>query len=110
MSISSGVDWEDEPGATVILRNSTFKSNTADAGNAGVVNLAEFTTLVVAGDGNVFEGNTCGDDGGVFGGTTNTNITVEGGVFRDNLADAVGGWVGVLRGVVKNIVGFRFCS
>lgn len=72
------------------MRNSTFDSNKADLGNAGVVYLGEFSFLLVEGDGNVFEGNTCGVHGAVFGGTTNTNITVEGGVFSDNAADKVG--------------------
>lgn len=93
ISFSSGADWETTPGATVILRNSTFDLNTADGGNAGVVNLAEYTTLIVAGEENRFRGNECGEDGAVFGGTTNTNITVEGGVFRGNFANGVGGWV-----------------
>lgn len=88
-----GEDWDETPGPTAILRNSTFKLNTAEFGNAGVVHLDGFSTLVVDGDENVFEGNTCGEDGGVFGGEVNTNITVEGGVFERNDAKAVGGCV-----------------
>lgn len=61
----------------------------ADLGNAAVVYLGEFSSLVVAGDTNVFEGNTCGGDGAVFGGTVDSNITVEGGVFKDNEAKEV---------------------
>ena len=100
ITLSSGEDWENIPGPTVILRNSTFESNTADLGNAGVVYLGEFSSLIVAGDGNVFSDNTCGEEGGVLGGTTNTNITVEGGVFRDNVAEAVGGCVLVFETVM----------
>lgn len=90
MALSSGDDWTTRPGATVVLRNSTFESNTADLGNAGVVSLDKFTTLVVAGEGNVFEGNVCGEDGAVFAGTTDSHIVVEGGEFKDNVADSVG--------------------
>ena len=93
MTLSSGDDWEEVPGPTVILWNSTFESNRADLGNAGVVYLGDFSALIVAGDGNVFSNNTCGEEGAVFGGTTNTNITVEGGVFRNNTAEAVGSYV-----------------
>lgn len=75
------------------LRNSKFDSNAADGNNAGVVSMGEYTTLVVAGVENLFQNNTCGGDGAVFGGTTSTNITVEGGVFEGNFADGVGGWV-----------------
>lgn len=97
IALCSGTNWEDDPGANVTLRNSTFQSNVADIGGGGVVSLDEYTALVVAGDRNVFEGNMCGDGGGVFGGTTNTNITVEGGVFRDNVADMVRVWEGLSR-------------
>lgn len=93
----------------MILRNSTFHSNTADGGDAGVVSLSDYTTLVVAGDENLFQRNKCDGDGAVFGGMTNTNITVEGGVFRDNYADGVSGLVGRLVGgcVGKWVLGGR---
>ena len=91
ISLSCGEDRTEEPGATAILINSKFESNTAHLGNAGVVYLGEFSALIVAGDGNVFTGNTCGENGAVFGGTTNSIITVEGGVFKKNVAGAVGG-------------------
>lgn len=91
ITLSSGTNWEQDPGPTVILRNSTFESNKADLGNAGVVYLGEFSAIFVEGDRNVFEGNSCKVDGGVFGGTTNTSITVEGGVFRNNKASKVSG-------------------
>ena len=95
INLSSGEDWKEAPGPTAILINSTFESNTAHLGNAGVANLAEFTTLIVAGDENVFAWNTCGKEGAVFGGTTDTIITVEGGVFKNNEADEVGGFVSI---------------
>ena len=88
IALSSGK--EGRLGPTVILKNSTFESNRADLGEAGVVYLGEHSTLIVAGDDNVFEGNTCGDEGAVLGGTCHTSITVEGGVFRNNVADEVG--------------------
>ena len=91
MFLSSGEDRTERPGPTAILINSTFESNTAHLGGAGVVYLGEFSAIIVAGDGNVFTGNTCGEDGAVFGGTNDTNITVEGGVFTKNVAGAVGG-------------------
>ena len=107
ITLSSGEDWENIPGPTVILRNSTFESNTADLGNAGVVYLGEFSSLIVAGDGNVFSDNTCGEEGGVLGGTTNTNITVEGGVFKNNVAQAVGGCVSFFKTVLFCIICLR---
>lgn len=91
ITLASGSDWEVNPGPTVILSNSTFKSNSAASGAAGVAYLAEFSALVVAGDGNIFEENECDEDGAIFGGTINTNITVEGGVFKNNKAKEVGG-------------------
>lgn len=104
INLSSGTDWQDDPGAIVIMRTSTFDSNYAEGGNAGVVSLADYTTLFVAGEGNVFRGNECGEDGGAFRGTSNTTITVEGGLFEDNFADGVGGWVGrCVDGRVKGI-------
>ena len=95
ISLSCGEDRTEEPGATAILINSKFESNTAHLGNAGVVYLGEFSALIVAGDENVFAWNTCGKEGAVFGGTTDTIITVEGGVFKNNEADEVGGFVSI---------------
>lgn len=97
ITLSPGDDWEDNVGATVILRNSAFKLNTAESGSAGVVYLGDYSTLVVAGDENVFEANTCGEDGGVFAGTTNTTIFVEGGVFRNNQAYRVRDFVPFIK-------------
>ena len=88
IALSSGK--EGRLGPTVILKNSTFESNRADLGEAGVVYLGEHSSVIVAGDGNVFVNNRCNDNGAVLGGTHNTSITVEGGVFRNNVADEVG--------------------
>ena len=84
LALSSGSSWTDDPGAILILRNSSFQSNTARLDNGGVVNVGEFAQATVEGDGNVFEGNTCGADGGVFASTVDTLITVEGGTFKRN--------------------------
>ncbi|CAN0129832.1 unnamed protein product, partial [Laminaria digitata] len=75
-----------EPGAVVILRNSTFRDNRAEVESGGVLFLGEFVDVTVEGDGNVFEGNYCGTDGGVFAVTTNATVTVEGGLFHKNSA------------------------
>ncbi|CAM9271368.1 unnamed protein product, partial [Ectocarpus sp. 8 AP-2014] len=81
----------EEPGPVVILRNSTFTDNWAHLDNAGVVNLGEFSTLLVEGDDNVFAGNECGQNGAVFGATTDTVIVIEGGTFFGNEAADGGG-------------------
>lgn len=72
------------PGAHVIMQNSYFQNNTAGDDNGGVVNVGEFCTLSIEGDGNVFERNSCGQDGGVLATTTDTVVTIEGGTFEDN--------------------------
>lgn len=87
--LSSGDDWVEDPGAVVIMRNSAFESNTAGLDNAGVANVGEFASITVAGDGNLFKGNTCGEDGGVFASTTDTLVTVEGGTFEGNACEGV---------------------
>ena len=56
----------------------------ADADNGGVVNVGEYATVLVEADGNVFEGNECGESGGVFAATTETRVTIEGGTFKGN--------------------------
>ncbi|CBJ26637.1 adhesin-like protein [Ectocarpus siliculosus] len=95
VTLSSGEgfpgDAVDEPGPVVILRNSTFTDNWAHLDNAGVVNLGEFATLLVEGDDNVFAGNECGQNGAVFGATTDTVIVIEGGTFFGNEAADGGG-------------------
>lgn len=90
MTLSSGDDWELEPGGALVLRNSTFTDNLADLQNAGVVNFGEYTSVVVEGDGNVFARNECGAEGAVFGATIHTRLVVEGGEFYDNEASDVG--------------------
>ena len=90
IAISNGKSWT-RPGATVIMRNSTFTGNIADIGSAGTVNVGEFATARFEGDGNTFTGNVCGTDGGVLAATTDTSITVEGGWFEGNEAKEVGG-------------------
>lgn len=82
--LSSGSDWSTNPGPTVILRNSTFRDNTADLEDGGVAYLGDFVNVTVQGDGNVFERNTCGSDGAVFAVTTDALLTIEGGFFSSN--------------------------
>ncbi|CAM9130909.1 unnamed protein product [Laminaria digitata] len=72
------------------MRNSSFESNRADRDSGGVVSMAEFSKVVVEGDGNVFRGNTCDGDGGVFAASTNSSITIEGGLFIDNSVEENG--------------------
>eukprot|EP00904_Undaria_pinnatifida_P010820 jgi/Undpi1/6869/HiC_scaffold_21.g09345.m1 len=79
------------PGAHVIMQNSYFQNNTAGDDNGGVVNVGEFCTLSIEGDGNVFERNSCGQDGGVLATTTDTVVTIEGGTFEDNECGENGG-------------------
>lgn len=81
---SSGGHWTHDPGATIIVRESYFHSNTAGVDSGGVGYLGEFGTLTVEGDGNMFERNTCSGHGGVFASTSYTSITVEGGTFQGN--------------------------
>lgn len=80
----SSVQSSNDPAAKVVIRNSSFESNAADRGDGGVANIGDFAMAVVEGDGNVFEGNTCYGDGGVFAASANTSITIEGGLFIDN--------------------------
>ncbi|CAN0008375.1 unnamed protein product, partial [Scytosiphon promiscuus] len=95
ITVSSGDDWEESPGGVVILRNSSFTDNRAHLDNAGVVNLGEFSSLTVEGDGNVFARNECGQSGAVIGATVDTSVVVEGGLFLDNVAEEGGGviWI-----------------
>eukprot|EP00904_Undaria_pinnatifida_P010819 jgi/Undpi1/6868/HiC_scaffold_21.g09344.m1 len=81
---SSGGHWTHDPGATIIVQESYFHSNTAGVDSGGVGYLGEFGTLTVEGDGNMFERNTCSGHGGVFASTSYTSITVEGGTFQGN--------------------------
>lgn len=67
--------------------------------NSGVVNLGEFASLLVEGHDNVFERNSCGQSGAVFGATTNTSVVVQGGLFVGNVAEEVGMVVVVVVGV-----------
>ena len=108
IALASGDNWEEGEGATAILTNSTFDTNCANAGNGGVASLGRYTTLFVAGDGNQFVGNTCDDEGGVFGGTTDTRIVIEGGVFSKNKADEVGGLA--VFGSYNHFFGMRFAT
>lgn len=110
IAISSPTDGAANPGGNVTLVNSRFKSNAACLGGAGVAYIGEFSTLLVAGDANVFEANTCGGNGAVFGGMINTTITVEGGVFINNEADVVRVWVGVLHSISTLVVLSCFCD
>lgn len=86
LTLLSGNDWHASPGATLILQNSTFQSNTAEFNDGGVVYLGPFATVIVGGDGNVFEGNTCGGDGAVVAASADAMLTVEGGLFLNNRA------------------------
>ena len=89
VALSSGEDWTDDPGATVIMWNSSFELNTADLDNGGVVNVGEFSNLTVAGDDNVFQGNNCTQDGGVIASTTDSSVVIEGGTFTGNSCEGV---------------------
>ena len=71
------------------MRNSTFTNNFAELDNGGVINLGEYASVLIEGDGNNFTGNICNIDGGVLAATTNTNVTVEGGWFEGNKAGEV---------------------
>ena len=62
----------------------------ADLDNGAVVNVGEYARVIVQGDGNVFEGNMCGVDGGVFASTSDSLVVVEGGTFKENGAGEVG--------------------
>lgn len=88
LSLSSGTNLT-VPGGIVIIQNSWFESNTAHFDNGGVMNLAEFAKATVAGDGNVFVGNTCGEDGAVVAATTDSSVDIEGGTFSRNNAGRV---------------------
>ncbi|CAN0330304.1 unnamed protein product [Ascophyllum nodosum] len=94
VTLSSGDSW-DEPGATIIMRNSTFVNNFAELDSAGAIYLGEYASARIEGDRNNFTGNICDIYGGVLAATTNTNVTVEGGWFKDNEAGEGGGvlWV-----------------
>ena len=71
------------------MRNSSFEANRADRDSGGVVSMAEFSKVFIEGDGNVFRGNECIGDGGVFAASTNSSITIEGGLFIDNTVEEV---------------------
>ena len=73
----------------MIIRNSTFAGNIADLDSAGAVYLNEYSVVHFEGGGNHFTMNACKDFGGVVAATTNTNITVEGGLFENNEAKEV---------------------
>lgn len=87
VSLSAGSDWEETPGATVILQNSTFRENRADLNNGGVIFLADFSAVTITGHENEFALNKCGRDGSVLAAATNTTVTVEGGHFFENGAE-----------------------
>ena len=100
VTLSSGYEWTFEPGAALVLRNSTFTDNLAHLDNSGVVNLGEYSSVVVEGDGNVFARNVCGGYGAVFGAAADARLVVEGGEFYENEASDVGGWLLLLRMVM----------
>lgn len=89
MILSSGSGWEENPGAAVILENSTFNNNIADLDNGGVFSLGKFTSVKIIGNGNVFADNNCGSDGGVLAASVNTRVTVQGGKFSNNKGKVV---------------------
>lgn len=89
MTLTSGDDWTENPGATLIFRNSTFTANLADLDNGGVVNVGEFCTVRILGENNNFTENKCGVDGGVGSATSNSRIVIEGGTFANNQAGEV---------------------
>lgn len=78
----------------MIIRNSNVTRNFAEANDAGGIYLGEYAIARIEGSGNNFTGNACGGTGGVLAATTNTNVTVEGGLFYENEASEVGLWAG----------------
>lgn len=89
VTLSSGDNWEDDPGPTIIIRNSTFTGNFAELDSAGAIYVGEYATVKIEGQRNNFTANVCGFTGGVLAATSNTNVTVEGGLFQENEADEV---------------------
>lgn len=71
------------------MRNSSFESNAAELDSGGVASMADFSTVIVEGDDNVFDGNECHEDGAVFAASANTSITIEGGLFIHNHVEEV---------------------
>eukprot|EP00752_Nemacystus_decipiens_P010943 g9725.t1 len=84
------VDPVEEGYGVALLRNSTFRNNTALSDNGGVVNLETLASLFVQGTGNLFEGNSAVSDGAVFSSTTDTTIEVDGGDFVENESELGG--------------------
>lgn len=88
MTLSGGDSWE-EPGATVIVRNSTFEDNSSGGDDGGVIYCSDFSTTNIMGDDNTFAENSGGINGGVLAATSDSNITIEGGTFHGNFAGEV---------------------
>ena len=65
--------------------------NVAGLDNGGAINLGEYTVARFEDSGNKFTNNKCNIDGGVVAASTNTNVTVEGGLFEGNDAKEVRG-------------------
>ncbi|CBJ33129.1 asn/thr-rich large protein family protein [Ectocarpus siliculosus] len=87
INLSGGEDWDDDPGAVLIVQDSSFVFNTALLNTAGGVTMNQFTNTTIVGQGNVFYGNRCALGGAAIGADYNSIITVEGGTFIGNEAD-----------------------
>ncbi|CAN0448965.1 unnamed protein product, partial [Ectocarpus sp. 8 AP-2014] len=87
VNLSGGEDWDEEPGAVLVVQDSRFVFNTALLNTAGGVTMNQFTNTTIVGQGNVFYGNRCALGGAAIGADYNTIITVEGGTFIGNEAD-----------------------
>ncbi|CAM9574874.1 unnamed protein product, partial [Ectocarpus sp. 12 AP-2014] len=87
VNLSGGDDWDEDPGAVLVVQDSSFVSNTALLNNAGGVTMNKFTNTTIVGQGNVFYGNRCAQGGAAIGADYNSIITVEGGTFIGNEAD-----------------------
>ncbi|CBJ32402.1 adhesin-like protein [Ectocarpus siliculosus] len=87
VNLSGGDNWDDDPGAVLVVQDSSFVSNTALLNNAGGVTMNKFTNTTIVGQGNVFYGNRCAQGGAAIGADYNSIITVEGGTFIGNEAD-----------------------
>ena len=82
------------------MRNSTFRNNTAKIDSGGVAYVGEFSNATVEGDGNVFEENACGANGGVFASSGGSSLVINAGTFNANLCEEVSRLFDVCEGVV----------
>ena len=84
--ILNGGDSWDDPGAIITIRNSTFLENSALLDSGGAIYVGKYAEAHFEGDTNNFTKNVCELDGGVLAASTNSLVTVEGGLFNSNEA------------------------